>query len=148
MIRRALPSESALLSALALRSKAHWGYDAEFLEACREALRVTPDYVERAPVFVAEEGARVVGFYGLGEKDGDADLLFFFVEPDAIGRRHGKRLWRHAVTTARSLGYRRLRIESDPYAEGFYLAMGAVRVGEAPSDAVAGRLLPLLRFRC
>mgnify|MGYP006181464253 CR=1 FL=1 len=32
-IRRASPAEAGTLSALALRSKAHWGYDADFLAA-------------------------------------------------------------------------------------------------------------------
>lgn len=145
-IRPALPIEADLLSGLALRSKAQWGYDASFLEACREALRVAPEYIASAPVYVVEEdGGRVVGFYGLGHKDGDADVLFLFVEPDAIGRGYGARLWRHLVDTARTLGYRRVRVESDPYAEGFYRAMGAVRTGEAPAG-IAGRLLPVLYF--
>ncbi len=36
-----------------------------------------------------------------------------------------------------------LRIASDPNAEGFYLKMGARRVGETPSQP-EGRALPLL----
>ena len=39
-----------------------------------------------------------------------------------------------------------MSIQSDPYAEGFYLAMGAVRVGELESTVTPGRMLPLLRF--
>jgi hypothetical protein len=35
----------------------------------------------------------------------------------------------------------------DPNAAGFYERNGAVRIGEAPSDAVAGRLLPLYEVR-
>ncbi|TCT06419.1 hypothetical protein EDC22_1111 [Tepidamorphus gemmatus] len=38
-------------------------------------------------------------------------------------------------------------VDSDPFAEGFYLAMGAQRVGEAPSGAIAGRMLPRLAKR-
>ena len=36
---------------------------------------------------------------------------------------------------------------SDPHAEAFYLAAGAVRIGSRPSDSIAGRELPLLEFR-
>ena len=39
-----------------------------------------------------------------------------------------------------------LSILSDPFAEAFYTRLGAARVGEAPSDAVQGRLLPLLEY--
>jgi hypothetical protein len=36
---------------------------------------------------------------------------------------------------------------ADPNAAGFYERSGAVRVGEAPSDAVPGRRLPLYEIR-
>jgi hypothetical protein len=36
-------------------------------------------------------------------------------------------------------------IDADPFAEGFYLAMGAERIGEVASDALPGRMLPQLR---
>jgi N-acetylglutamate synthase-like GNAT family acetyltransferase len=145
-IRPARVNEASLLSALALRSKAHWGYDAEFLEACRAELTISADYIRRAPVFVLEEDGRVVGFYGLRDQGTELELLYLFVEPAAIGGGHGRRLWGHAVWTAARLGFQKLTIESDPYAEAFYLAMGARRVGEVSSTLRPGRTLPLLEF--
>jgi len=41
-----------------------------------------------------------------------------------------------------------LRIASDPHAEAFYLACGAVRVGAAASASIPGRELPLLELTC
>jgi N-acetylglutamate synthase-like GNAT family acetyltransferase len=95
---------------------------------------------------VVEEDSRVVGFYGLGVEGHEAELAFMFVEPEAIGRGFGTRLWHHAVHTAKTLGCGKLFVESDPFAEAFYHAMGAKRVGEAPSEAVEGRMLPLLVY--
>ena len=40
-----------------------------------------------------------------------------------------------------------LTILADPNAAGFYERNGAVRIGEAPSDAGPGRLLPLYEVR-
>ena len=40
-LRAARPEEAAAISALALRSKAHWGYDEAFLAACRAELTWT-----------------------------------------------------------------------------------------------------------
>jgi GNAT superfamily N-acetyltransferase len=145
-LRPALPDEARLLSDLALRSKSHWGYDADFLKACRAELTLSPDYIAASPVFVLEERKRIVGFYGLLELDGELELLYFFVEPAAINRGFGRRLWSHAVKTAARLGFQRLSIESDPYAEAFYQAMGAERVGEVPSSIKPERRLPLLKF--
>ena len=50
------------------------------------------------------------------------------------------------VLAAAALGVTALSIESDPHAEGFYLRLGARRIGEVPST-LPGRVLPLLEFR-
>jgi hypothetical protein len=39
-----------------------------------------------------------------------------------------------------------MEVSADPFAEGFYTAMGAVRIGNAPSDAIPNRQIPRLRF--
>lgn len=135
-----------MLSHLALRSKSHWGYPAEFLEACRHELTLSPDFIARAPVFVLEEGHSIVGFYGLRETTGAIELLYLFVAPEAINRGHGKMLWKHAVHLAAGLGHSKVQIESDPHAEAFYLAMGACRIGLTTSSVQANRTLPVLEF--
>lgn len=69
-----------------------------------------------------------------------------FAEPDALGRGVGRLLFGHVVAEARRLGFARFTIDADPNAEGFYRAMGAVRIGATPSGSVPGRELPLLEF--
>ena len=145
-IRSASPDEASFLSDLALRSKAHWGYAKEFLEACRAELTITPDYIATSPVFVLEEGKRVVGFYGLRERENKIELVYLFVEPFAMNRGYGKLLWKHLVETAAKLTPKRISIESDPYAESFYKRMGARGVGFVSSSVQADRKLPLLEF--
>lgn len=146
-VRSAEPSEAGALTDLAMRAKAHHGYDAAFMAAVRPILTVTAEQIETAPVFVLEEGGAVAAFYALKPRGGsEVELDFLFVDPSAIGRGFGSILWNHAVAYARSMGHATMVIESDPYAEPFYRARGAVRIGETPSDAVAGRTLPLLRF--
>ena len=145
-IRRARPEESGYLTELALRSKAHWGYDAAFMAACRPALTISPERIAAEPFFVLEENEQVLGYVALSVDGAEAELTNLFVEPWAIGHGRGKQLWQHAIHVARSLGGTRMRIESDPFAEPFFRAMGAERGGEAPSDAVPGRMLPLLTY--
>ena len=53
-IRPASAGEAAALSALALRSKAHWGYDAAFLDACRAELTLRDDELASRRTLVAE----------------------------------------------------------------------------------------------
>ena len=138
-IRPAHPEEAAALSELCFHSKAHWGYDDEFMEACREELTVR----DVAGVRVAEVEGRVVGLYSL---DAEGDVALFFVDSAAIGTGVGRALWDDLVHVARVLGLEALRVDADPNAEGFYARMGAVRVGEVPSASIPGRTLPCLRF--
>jgi hypothetical protein len=51
------------------------------------------------------------------------------------------------METAQTLGAEELLIESDPYAEGFYLHMGAQRIGQTMSRVTGTeRIVPLLRL--
>jgi GNAT superfamily N-acetyltransferase len=147
-IRRAHPSEAGALSALALRSKAHWGYDADFLAACRDDLTLSPGDIANSKVYVCDGVNGPSGYYRLVLQDeGVAELDALFVEPAAMGQGVGRRLWRHAVATAGNLGCSEMIWQSDPQAEGFYLAMGAQREGASESTVMPGRMLPLMRFR-
>jgi GNAT superfamily N-acetyltransferase len=147
-IRRARPEEAAALSELAMRSKAHWGYDADFLAACRDDLTLSADDIATATVYVCDGVDAPSGFYRLVlQDDGVALLDDLFVDPTAMGQGIGKRLWRHAVATAANLGGAEMVWQSDPQAEGFYLAMGAQRAGESESTVTPGRMLPLMRYR-
>lgn len=138
--------EAGLLGEIAIRGKAHWGYDQAFLDACRAELTYTAaDLAERRFV-VAESAGKVLGFYSVDGEAPAGELGNLWVVPESIGTGLGRRLFDHAATTARGLGFRTLKIEAEPRAEGFYLAMGAVRVGEVRSGSVAGRVLPLLEY--
>lgn len=145
VIRRAGGTEAVQLSQLALRSKGYWGYDDEFLEACRHELTVTAAEVETGLFYVAERDREVIGFYGIHGEPPDGELRYLFVDPREIGRGVGALLWDHALLMAVASGFHRLSIESDPFAESFYTARGAVRVGAVVSGSIPGRSLPLLQ---
>jgi GNAT superfamily N-acetyltransferase len=145
VIRRAAPPEAGALTALAIRSKAHWGYDASFMAAATRELTIAPELIERATCFVAERSA-VVGFYVLAVEDDVPMLLDLWVDPAAMRSGIGSALFEHMVGQAQALAYRRVRIESDPNAEPFYRAMGARHVGTVASKVVPGRTLPLMEI--
>lgn len=145
-IRAGEAAEAAALTELALRSKGHWEYDAEFLAACREELTIRPADVAARRTAVAEEDGRILGFTTLDGEPPKGALGMMFVEPDTIGRGVGRRLFLHTRDEARRLGFTRLTIDADPNAEPFYRAMGAVRIGATPSGSIPGRELPLLEI--
>lgn len=142
-MRAARPDEADALGELALRSKAYWGYDEEFLESCRAELTVNPGAQH---VVVAVDGDRLLGFYSIDGRAPEGELAHMWLDPDVIGQGLGRKLWEHALDSARAAGFTVLLIDAEPKAEGFYLAMGAVKAGETPSGSIPGRMLPLLRI--
>lgn len=146
-IRLGRPEEGPALTALALRSKALWGYSREFLDACRQELTYDAAYVVAHRVYVVESEGRVVGFCSLERlSDSELELGALFVEPGETGKGYGRILVTHAIEKARALGASRLVIQGDPNARGFYLAMGATLAGESPSGSIAGRMIPLFHL--
>ena len=142
-IRPARAGEAGELSALAMRSKAYWGYDDTFLRAVRPMLTFTEADLAAAAVFVLQEAGGAAGMYRLTGRPPEGELEALWLDPHLIGRGVGRRLFQHALRTACGLGFAALTIESDPHAEGFYRAMGARRIGERA--APSGRTLPVLR---
>lgn len=143
-LREPNKTELPFLSDLCLRSKAHWGYDAEFIEACRDVLSITEADLARDHIVVAEQDGEIVGVVHVQEEGSDAILDKLFIEPNAIGGGVGKSLYAWAEATARNLGAANMKIDSDPQAEAFYVKMGAKTIGRIASTAVEGRTLPLM----
>jgi len=146
VMRPARGEEAGALSALALRSKAQWGYDEEFLEACRADLTFSPQQILAGRAVVAEAAGQIVGFYTVDGVPPEGELGNLWVEPMVMRGGIGRRLWQHAMAAAEDAGFSSLLIDADPNAEGFYLAMGATRIGEIASTSIPGRVLPQLRI--
>lgn len=145
-IRAALPEEAALLTDLAMRSKASWGYDDAFMAACREELTFTPEMMAAWTIWVAERDGRIAGMVCL-HMDGDrAELENFFVEPDAQGQGIGSALMQVFTDTARQRGATTIGLDADPNAEGIYHRLGFVTVGRSPSGSIPGRFLPRMEM--
>src|ERR1700726_2722397 len=152
-IRPARVEEAAALSDLCFRSKAVWGYDPEFMALMLAALGVAGEDIAAGDVWVATGADRqIAGVVALapGDAPGALDLNKLFIEPRHIRSGVGRALLAHAIAEARRHGAGRLTILADPNAAAFYERAGAVRIGEAPSDAVrplAAALRGQARFR-
>ena len=112
----------------------------------RLAFKGMQDQVATGNVWVAiGADGEVVGMVALGpgERSDTLDLDKLFVEPRWIRTGVGRILLSYAVSEARRRGAGRLTILADPYAAGFYERNGARLIGQAPSDAIPGRSVPL-----
>jgi GNAT superfamily N-acetyltransferase len=147
-IRRARVDEAAMLSRLAMAAKAHWGYDARTLEGWRTLLEVSAAHIAATHAHVGEADGEVVGFYTLAAAARDWELDNLWVVPQSMDRGFGRALLEHALRIAREGGADAVTVDADPHAEPFYLACGAVRVGEiaAPIEGDPRRVRPQLRY--
>ena len=136
-VRAAGPADHDRLRELTFESKAHWGYDRDFVRRWADGLSIETAQ-ER---WVAEEDGEIVGWAGLVlPAEGVAVLDDLWVAPAAMGRGLGSRLFRLAADRARELGAKRLEWGADPNAVGFYEKMG----GRTLRDHVTewGRVAP------
>lgn len=145
-MRAPTADELPAASELCLRSKAVWGYDQEFMEACRPELTLDREELCTTQLAVAEEGGRIVGVVQVGVTGDEADLLKLFVEPACLRSGVGRLLFDWAIQQARLSGATQMIIEADPEAVAFYRRMGACEIGLAPSGSIPGRQLPKLAY--
>jgi len=147
-IRPAAPEEAPVLSRLARAAKAHWGYDAAQIARWDHELTVSPRSLQRAPSFVAENAQGILGFIQVDMDKAPPEIDHLWVDPARIGQGAGRALLRHAQALLAAEGVPEVAIDADPNAEGFYLAMGARRIGAVPAP-IAGdgaRMRPQLRL--
>lgn len=144
-LRPARPDEAGALTGIALAAKQHWGYDQAFMDAVRDELTFTAETIAQRHFVVAELKGEVIGFHSIGGEPPNGELEDVWAKPSQIGTGLGAILWHHAMATAAALGHEHLGIDAEPFAEGFYLKMGAERVGEVASGSIPGRVLPKLR---
>lgn len=146
-IRRARPEEAEAITAMILRSKAHWGYSQQQLDSWRAELTLSGATIARGPVYCAEVEGRLAGVMHLKLLDaGEALLDDLFVEPDFIGAGVGAALWRQAVAVARAAGARTMALYADRHAIQFYQHMGAALADSADLEDGATVSTPLMRY--
>jgi len=146
LLRAPRPDELEFLSELCLRSKAVWGYDRAFIEACRAELTLTSDDLRDTDLQIAERDGRIVGVAQVATHGRVAHLEKLFIEPKVMRSGAGRALFDWAKAAARLRGAVALVIDADPDAAAFYRRMGAHDDGIVPSGSVPGRFLPRLRL--
>jgi GNAT superfamily N-acetyltransferase len=142
------PSDAFALIQIALSAKRHWGYPERWMELWKPELTFDSAYFEVNESWAAELDGQPVAFYTLIDKKGVAWLENLFVTPEFIGQGIGKRLFLHATELARLRGYKKLQLEADPNAAGFYEKMGMYQVSERKYELDGQpRILPCMEMK-
>ena len=141
----ATSEDADALTRIAFAAKRYWGYPESWIQHWRDSLTITPEFVRNNAVYAAVSGGEPCAFYALTSASSELELEHLWVLPGWIGSGVGRLLFEHAVREAARQGATAVAIEADPNAEGFYLRMGARRVGENVYEIVGRkRKLPLL----
>jgi GNAT superfamily N-acetyltransferase len=146
-IRPARVDDLPALADLAFRSKAVWGYDAGFMEACRAELTLQAADLTRGAVAVIDgPQGRPVAMVEVVPQGSIAALHKVFVDPEHLGQGLGRHLMDWATRTARAMGAAALEFDADPGAAAFYERIGATKIGDSPSGSIPGRFIPRYRL--
>jgi len=146
-IVRAKAEDAGTLTRIAHAAKRHWGYPETWIAAWRDTLTMRPEFIATNVAYIAVENERPIGFYVLTNEVDGPHLDHLWILPSSMGRGIGRALFEHAAAEVNRLGFRSMKIESDPNAEGFYQRMGAVRVGTSTSETCGERRkLPLMEL--
>jgi GNAT superfamily N-acetyltransferase len=133
-IRDARPSEAGRLAEIVIQSDAYQGM---YINHAANQ-HIDPEYIESNHVRVGESKfGKIVAFYSLlvpgrGNRVGDAELDYMFVDNDQQKKKIGTALFNDALDTARAFHLKRIYIVAHPPSVGFYKKMGAMHVGDLP----------------
>jgi len=157
IIRKAFPEESEVLTQISFASKHIWNYPEEYFEVWKNELTITPEYIQKNIVTIAESDHKILGYYSIvkNEQDFWAGKIFvmkgywlehIFIRPEFIKKGVGTQLIRNVQKTCKEHGIERIYIFSDPNAKGFYEKTGAEYIKESPSS-IEGRTVSLFEMK-
>ena len=134
LIRVAQESERAALESLQMRASLAWEEYRDALLAHPEAVQLPPDRISAGHVFVAQDGADILGFcVVLPREDGDAEIDGCFVDPACWRGGVGSRLVQHARRIAAGRGAALLHVVATPRGQRFYESCGFEPTGDTPT---------------
>jgi len=128
-IERAIPSQAEILTRIAVSAKSYWNYPPHWIEIWLPQLTILGEYITANETWMATMDDKPIGFYALSNGD-EVQLDHLWVLPEFIGQGIGAKLFNHAIERGHLRGVKKLTIEADPNAFGFYQKMGAYKVGE------------------
>lgn len=134
------------LTELTIRSKSYWNYGEKQIQAWRDELTITEQYINENQVYKLVCEGSLIGFYAYkAESETDIKLNFLFVEPKYIGKGFGKSLMIDFLNRIGHSEFKRVLVDADPNAEQFYSRLGFRVIGKLKS-AIKDRFLPIMEL--
>ncbi|WP_298119030.1 GNAT family N-acetyltransferase [Flavobacterium sp.] len=145
-IQPANTTDHEILTNITKKSKAFWGYSEDLLLVWDDALTITEDYITKNDVYKFSVDESIVGYYSYIIKDEhNIKLDNLFLLPQFIGKGLGNYLITDFLNRIQNQNYKRVYLESEPYAEGFYKKHGFTTVDKLET-VVKDRFMPVMEL--
>lgn len=142
IIKQAISADAETLTHITRKSKAHWGYSVEQIEAWAEELTISKIYIDINQVFKLLIEDKTIAYYSYYmEDDTTIRLDNLFVLPDHMRKGIGSYLIKDFLARIKAIDIQRVVLESEPNAIDFYKHFGFIKTGERESST-KGRHLP------
>jgi GNAT superfamily N-acetyltransferase len=126
LVRTAVEGDVASLRVIFRRSSWSNVGDRPLLTVHPEFLELSPLAIREGRTRVAEVGGRIVGFTSVVRAGEVVELEDLFVDPDWMRRGIARALIADVAERARTAGARRVEVDGNDHAHGFYLSAGFV----------------------
>jgi predicted amidohydrolase len=144
VIRGASALELPRLREITVEGKKFWGYDPDLVDRWAANGDFAPEVFATKEVFVGLVAGELVAWSSVMLRGDVCWLDDLWVDPPAVRRGTGRRLFMHAVAWALAAGATAMEWEAEPFALGFYLKMGGRYVRESEASVIWNRTLPIM----
>jgi ribosomal protein S18 acetylase RimI-like enzyme len=142
-IELAKKTDHLVLSEIARKSKAKWGYPEEWLDLWNDVLQISADHISRYPTYKLLVNGGIIGFCSLEIDQSSIEVLHLWVLPKHGRRGYGSDLLSFCLSHHLTDNIRIVKVESDPNAVPFYEKFGFKTLRQIDSTP-KGRKLPYM----
>lgn len=113
------------LSALAHRSKRHWGYSKEAMELWNQNLTITPEFLDSHTVIKAVLGNEIVGFFALEDIKSTTRIAQYWIDTPYMRKGYGTVMYNYMRSLLRKQNVEKVTLVLDPNGLYFFKNKGA-----------------------
>ena len=145
IFKKAKLNDLDVLNKLSLNSESYWGEKSTFLEKFKKVYIITPKCLNNSYIMKMVKDTEIVGFYSLDIKKRELD--YFYIKKDLIGQGLGKKMWENMLNNCKKIGLKKIYFVTSPEAAGFYLSLGAIKIGTVESKLRKGKFILKLKYK-
>ncbi len=113
------------LSAVAIRSKRHWGYSKEAMELWNQNLTITEDFIQTHTVIKATLEDEIVGFFALEEIKPTTRIAQYWIDTPYMRKGYGSVMYDYLKNYLKSKNVEKVTLVMDPNGLAFFERKGA-----------------------